>query len=271
MFSDRLLSLLAEQGDAPDYPRLAADVLGIRGAPPALARTLVEQAILLTDWREHWRQVGERATQTAPHAPGVYRFLDATGRVLYVGKAANLRRRLAAHFADRKWKALPPALARVVTVECDVLGSEIEALLREAALIRELRPAVNIQTAAPSLETRAIAQALVRDIVLILPSVHSDAAEIVAARTDGATLLRRIRRSGGDAGTLAGDLWAFFSRTADVANDGLAPLVFSWLAGRGHRTTRLDPHDFTSAPELGLRLDQLLADRDLFTERVVAL
>lgn len=269
MFSDRLLTLLAEQGDAADYPRLAAEVLGIRGAPPALARKLVEQAILLIDWREHWRQVGERAIQGAPLAPGVYRFLDGTGTVLYVGKAANLRRRLAAHFAERKWKALPPALARVVTVECEVLGSELEALLREAALIRELRPVVNIQTATPSLETRAIAASLIRDTVLLLPSVDLDAAEIVAARTDGATMLQRVRRAGSEG--LAGELWTFFGRTLDVANDGSAPLVFSWLAGRGQRTTRIHPHDFVSAHDLGVRLDELLSDRDSFAERVVRL
>ena len=42
--------------------------------------------------------------------PGVYVLKDADGRALYVGKAVNLRRRLRAHFADRRWRALKPGM-----------------------------------------------------------------------------------------------------------------------------------------------------------------
>src|SRR3712207_7002448 len=48
---------------------------------------LVEQALLVTDWREHWRRVGRRAIADAPAAPGVYIFRDSAGRVLYVGRS----------------------------------------------------------------------------------------------------------------------------------------------------------------------------------------
>src|SRR5688572_26094014 len=150
LLRDRLLARLSP-GHAPDYQRLACEVLGIRGAAPALARTLVEQALVFEDLREHWRRVGERARREAPAAPGVYIFRDWFGAALYVGKAANLRRRLSAHFADRRWLVLPPALARVAAIEWQQAGSEIEALLREACLIRDLQPIVNLQTAAPTL------------------------------------------------------------------------------------------------------------------------
>ena len=78
-------------------------------------------------------------------------------------QALNLRRRLAAHFADRRWLALKPALARIDRVEWQEVGSEIEALLREAALIHALNPVVNVQTGAPTLRRRLIP----RKIVLI--------------------------------------------------------------------------------------------------------
>lgn len=268
MLRDRLLARLLP-GQAPDYPRLASEVLGIRGAPPALARTLVEQALVFEDRREHWRRVGERARREAPPAAGVYVFRDWAGAALYVGKAVNLRRRLTAHFTNRRWLVLPPALARVDTIEWQTVGSEIEALLREAMLIRELQPAVNVQRAAPALDTRAIPVALIGDVVLLMPSIDPASVELIAAREDGATMVQRTQRSGGELGRHCRLLWAFFRRRPPAAGDGLAPLVFSWLAGRGERATRVNPRDSASPRQLRAQLAQLLADKELFGERLI--
>ena len=257
-------------GRTPDYQHLACEVLGIRGAAPALARTLVEQALVFEDRREHWRRVGERARREAPAAPGVYIFRDWSGAALYVGKAANLRRRLSAHFADRRWLVLPPALAGVAAIEWQQAGSEIEALLREARLIRDLQPIVNVQTAAPTLATRAIPPSLVQDVVLLVPSLDPDAAELVAARADGATMVHRTPRSGAELAGHSSELWTFFTERSVIAGDGSAPLVFSWLAGRGSHTTRLNPRDSASAGHLQVQLGQLLADKSLFSERLIA-
>ena len=49
----------------------------------------------------------------------------------------------------------------------------------------------------------------------------------------------------------------------------LAPIVFSWLSGRGAASTRLDPHDARSSTELRQRLAVLMRDQALFTERIV--
>ncbi len=269
MLRDRLLARLTP-GQAPDYQRLACEVLGIRGAAPDLARTLVEQALVFEDRREQWRRVGERARREAPAAPGVYVFRDWAGAALYVGKAANLRRRLSAHFADRRWRVLPPALGGVAAIEWQQVGSEIEALLREALLIRDLQPVVNVQTAAPTQATRAIPRSLVQDVVMLVPSIDPDAVELVAARDDGATMLHRTRRNGAELARHSRELWMFFFRRSDAARDTLAPLVFSWLAGRGLHTTRLNPRDFASARHLRVQLGHLLADKDLFSERLIA-
>ena len=269
MLRDKLLARLTP-GQAPDYQRLACEVLGIRGAPPALARTLVEQALVFEDRREHWKRVGERARREAPAAPGVYVFRDWAGAALYVGKAANLRRRLSAHFADRRWRVLPPALAGVAAIEWQQVGSEIEALLREARLIRDLQPVVNVQTAAPTQATRAIPRALVQDVVVLVPSIDPDAAELVAARDDGATMVHRTRRNGAELARHSRELWRFFIRRSDAAGDRLAPLVFSWLAGRGLHTTRLYARDLASAKDLRAQLRHLLADKGLFYERLIA-
>jgi predicted GIY-YIG superfamily endonuclease len=279
MLRDKLLARLAEMGDAPDHQQLAAEVLGIRGAPPELARRLVAQALVLEDRREVWRRAGERICRDAPAAPGVYVLKDADGRALYVGKAIHLRRRLRAHFAERRWRALKPEMSRAAGAEWREVGSEIEALLREAALIQELQPPVNVQIGAPDQETRDVPRALRRDVLVLQPSIEADSVELIAAAVDGRWLIQRTRRNGADLAVHAKRLWTFFRRTANVespttnagrrtSNDLLAPLVFSWLAGRGAGATRLDPHDAASAKRLQARLAALLADDRLFVERL---
>ena len=80
LLRDRLLARLRTMGAAPDYRRLAAEVLGISNAPEALARRLVEQALVLEDRRDTWLRTGERICERAPQGPGVY-VLSATGPV----------------------------------------------------------------------------------------------------------------------------------------------------------------------------------------------
>ena len=83
--------------------------------------------------------------KTAPSRAGVYRMVDRHRRVLYVGKARNLRRRLSSWLRggarDEKGRAL---LARTAAVEVTVTHTETEALLLENNLIKEHRPRYNI-------------------------------------------------------------------------------------------------------------------------------
>ncbi len=83
--------------------------------------------------------------KTVPSRAGVYRMVDRHHRVLYVGKARNLRRRLASWLRgggrDEKGRAL---LSRTAAVEVTVTHTETEALLLENNLIKEHRPRYNI-------------------------------------------------------------------------------------------------------------------------------
>ena len=272
LLRDRLLARLAQMGDAVDHQRLAAEVLGIRGAPPELAKRLVAQALVVEDRREEWRRAGERICGRAPSTPGVYVLKDGDDRPLYVGKAVNLRRRLRAHFAERRWKTIKPAFARAADAEWLEVGSELEALLREAALIDELKPPVNVQIASPQLDARAVPQALLRDAIVVAPSVEDDSVELIAAHVDdGGWMIQRTRRNGADLAVHANRLWRFFKsalRQARTSGPPLAPLVYSWLAGRGASATRLDPHAARSVQEMRRRLGALLRDERLFHERI---
>ena len=84
----------------------------------------------------------------APAAPGVYRWLATDGGVLYVGKAKDLRKRLASYF--RGGAAAPSGhiaemVARARTIEYVVTASETEALLLEDNFIKEARPPFNLR------------------------------------------------------------------------------------------------------------------------------
>ncbi|MBQ6640167.1 MAG: excinuclease ABC subunit UvrC [Saccharopolyspora sp.] len=87
------------------------------------------------------------APGTIPDAPGVYRFHDAEGRVIYVGKAKSLRSRLSNYFADLS--GLHPRTRRMVTtatgVRWTVVGTEVEALQLEYSWIKEYDPRFNVR------------------------------------------------------------------------------------------------------------------------------
>jgi excinuclease ABC subunit C len=80
-----------------------------------------------------------------PHAPGVYRMLNAEGVVLYVGKATHLNKRVPSYFNkitdSLKTKSL---MSQVAAIEISVTRSELEALLLESNLIKTLRPKYNV-------------------------------------------------------------------------------------------------------------------------------
>lgn len=81
-----------------------------------------------------------------PTAPGVYRWRDERGRVIYVGKAKNLRNRLSSYFVDPS--RLHPRTAKMVasahSVSWVVVGSEVEALTLEYTWIKEYDPKFNV-------------------------------------------------------------------------------------------------------------------------------
>lgn len=91
----------------------------------------------------------EKKTKAAalPDSPGVYIFHDGSGRIIYVGKAASLRRRVGSYFSGRE--ADNPRLAqlrkRIAEVDFIVTSGEVEALILEANLIKRHHPDYNIE------------------------------------------------------------------------------------------------------------------------------
>ena len=85
----------------------------------------------------------DRARQ-APETPGVYQFQDSRGKVLYVGKAKHLRRRVLSYFSRELEPRLAGMLSRARRIEFVVTATEVEALILENRLIKRHRPRYNI-------------------------------------------------------------------------------------------------------------------------------
>jgi excinuclease ABC subunit C len=159
--------------DSPDPPKALRPPISQAGAQPdlppqdpssgdidpAAASAEEEDEVLLPDVPEEAGEaisegplaVGhaaiEHAVRHAPTSPGVYRMLNAANDVLYVGKAKNVRKRLAsyARVAAPQPARILRMIAATVTVEIISTSTETEALLLEANLIKQLRPRFNVQ------------------------------------------------------------------------------------------------------------------------------
>ena len=91
--------------------------------------------------RPHFGKI--RLADHLPHAPGVYLFRGRDGGVLYVGKSKDLRARVKSYFYGDERKKIEDLLAQTTSIDGETCGSELEALVVEARLIRAYEPKYN--------------------------------------------------------------------------------------------------------------------------------
>jgi DNA polymerase III subunit epsilon len=103
----------------------------------------LDDLLALPSMRAHPSAAKLALTTKLPRKPGVYLFRDRAGRVLYVGKATNLRARVRSYFASDDRRKVPQLLREIATIDHRVCGSVFEAEIRELRLIRELQPRFN--------------------------------------------------------------------------------------------------------------------------------
>ncbi|MCL4511056.1 MAG: exonuclease domain-containing protein [Bacteroidetes bacterium] len=93
------------------------------------------------------QNVFKKAMTTAPNAPGIYRVYNAGEEIIYVGKAKNLKLRIASYLTKNPKDAdkVRTMLSEAERLEWETTSSELHALLKELQLIRQYKPALNSQ------------------------------------------------------------------------------------------------------------------------------
>ncbi|MEK7469820.1 MAG: nucleotide excision repair endonuclease [Planctomycetota bacterium] len=176
---------------------------------------------------------------TLPEIPGTYRFLDAGGAVFYVGKARNLRNRVNSYFIvprqpDEKWLTITKRLREI---EFAIAGSELEALLEEHRLIRELRGGlINVQAGAHPRPPRRLPDRS----IFILPAVDDNRAA-VWLHCRGAGLRRLDLRLAPRGVKGAADAARGFFNAARQTDAAELAIGEAWLGDNLNRLARIDP------------------------------
>ncbi len=109
------------------------------------AQSFMSDTVDNSDTLQHSDEL-QKKVRTLPASPGIYQFRNASGSVIYVGKAKNLRSRVRSYFGNNtalseKTRVL---VNRITDVDVIMTSSEVEALILENNLIKELKPRYNI-------------------------------------------------------------------------------------------------------------------------------
>ncbi len=207
-----------------------------------------------------WSRFGfDRAyLRSIPRVPGTYRMLNASGELLYVGKARDLRRRIGSYFNEgrRRPKRVQALLDSLFLIEYRAAGSELEALLRESAEIRRSRPATNVQR---QIHIRDDRRARLDSILILEPAEPPSVLRATLIRNERLVARIDIGPRGRGLTQIARvlDDWFFFmpdGPTEATGPDLDVEVVVRWLSANRDRVVAFDPTDLRSSREVLLRL-----------------
>lgn len=165
-----------------------------------------------------------------PPQPGVYIMKDRQNQVIYVGKAKNLARRLKSYFfshqrPDAKCRSI---LERIFAIEIELVGSELEALIREFTLIQQYKPDINRQL---KIHNRKFSPRFYQKRIFILPASSPSQVSLVFLAQSGATRQIFAEKNYPDQKKLGDEIEAFFYQSQETAHkpdpDGM--ILLSWL------------------------------------------
>jgi DNA polymerase-3 subunit epsilon len=169
--------------------------------------TALDDLLMLPKIDSHPQLHKLRLTTSLPRAPGVYLFRDRGGRVLYVGKAVDIRRRVRSYFSSEERRKVGQLLREATAIDHIVTNGELEASVLEVRLIHELLPRFNRQSkrwrryayVKLTLDERFPRLSVVRaakagdGCIYIGPLTSSSAAHLVVEAIESAAPLRRCK------------------------------------------------------------------------------
>lgn len=207
-----------------------------------------------------------------PEAPGVYLMRNRAGEVIYVGKAANLRRRVRSYFTPRALR--DPKVAdihnQLYSLEFLTSATEVEALVLEMRMIRDFHPLINLQEEVHERQSRYGKD---RNLLLLVPV--GDKAEVYFIK-DGAFLSRlSVPMGASPSKRLTNKVRAvYFGTRKPKAPDREAwetEIVARWLSARRKQLNLIDVDESGSFDSLLRRLACYLKDPDHLAHKVTYL
>ncbi len=213
-----------------------------------------------------WQRLnfGRDFLRSLPKGPGIYRFLDREGNLLYIGKSRNLHSRIGSYFNQSSGRSerVRALLRDLFDIQVEPAGSDLEAMLREAARIRSDHPARNRQR---EIHPRAGFASRLRSILIIEPAAPPAVLNVYLIR-DG-RLLRKVPvgpRGGGIKQierTLEDHFFCAVAGPTPVTGPDVdVEVVARWLAANRERAVAFDPTDFPTSGEVTDRLRWFLSN-----------
>lgn len=199
-----------------------------------------------------------------PSTPGTYRFYDSSGKLLYVGKSKNLHSRVGSYFRD-EGRARPKRVQELVRgihrIEYEATGSDLEAVLREAELIRARNPSHNVQRRIHSVRTDRIEK--LQSMLILEPASPPWVLRGFLIRRGRLVDRVAIGPRGGGLKRIARvlDDWYFSTPDGPTVPEGAdldIERVVRWLAEHRDEIVAFDPRDLGSTEEVIERLNWFL-------------
>jgi hypothetical protein len=185
-----------------------------------------------------------------PEKPGVYVMKDRGGKIIYVGKSKNLKRRLRSYLIETNQLELKLQRIRnsLYDIEIHNTGSDLQALLLEQELIQSLAPEINRQK---QIQARPFRKKERYSRILLLPHFNEDVAALVFFRPGATVTQIAYPRHGGDSSMLAELVQnIFFAEPENHENQPAEEeILVSWLAQHPSRIRSIDMRSVTSPAE----------------------
>lgn len=209
-----------------------------------------EAAALVVDFSQ--KQFTYNEIRALPETPGVYAFKNELDKYLYIGKAANLKRRVLSYFraTDESPQKLLRLRAEAVTLTVHRCGSEIESLIYEHRLIKKHNPILNLHS---EVNERSGAFATIDDSIILLPHTETGKGMSLWFRGGQKIMLKPFATDFSQSDVFIPELEAFFFGKSLPPVDTDFPeqeIAIRWIKAHAEKLVIVPVHRFSDSAEV---------------------